>query len=135
MPVQNYFKIFISCNLSNQLKLKQGPCSYFEQGGELLNNINKTRGWGYVSPLLAGAVPCLVVPRVGCVVPIPLSRPPGGCPSAPLPLVFAPGWYSLRIATVTGGSVAVVGHAVVTDVLPGVGYVISALKIERKNNS
>ena len=58
-----------------------------------------------MSPLLAGAVPCLVVCHVGCVVPFPsLSRLPGGCPSAPLLC-----WYSLHIIAVIGGGVAVVG--------------------------
>ena len=50
-------------------------------------------------------------------------------------LVLVLGWYSLRIAAVIGDGVAVVGRAVVIGVLPGVGYIISALKIGRKNNS
>ena len=54
--------------------------------------------------------------------------------SSPM-LVLTLGWYSLRIAAVIGGVVAVIGHAVVIVMLPGVGYIISALKIERKSNS
>ena len=50
-------------------------------------------------------------------------------------LVLVLGWYSLRIAAVIGGGVTVVGRAVVIGVLPGVSYVVSALKIERKNDS
>ena len=93
-----------------------------------------------MSHLLVRAVPCLVVPRVGCVVRILDCRLPGGLSLGSSPaLVLALGWCSLRIAAVIGGGVAEVGCAVVIGVLLGVGCparrnILSASKIERKNN-
>ena len=89
-------------------------------------------------------VPCFVIPCIDCIYcPHPLTVVPAQClslGSSPA-LLLTLGWCSLCIAVVIGDGVAVVGCAVVIGVLLGVGCsparrnIISALKMERKNNS